>query len=322
MTAQDHVHLDCDIVGRDTGLAPVLDRVRRVLGVPVNVLVIGESGTGKELVARILHREDPQRRHFPLVALNCAALPEQLIEAELFGYLKGAFTGASEDRRGIFMQADGGTVFLDEVGELPIDVQPKLLRVLQERAIRRLGSGVEEPLDVRVVAATNRDLRRCVAEGTFREDLYYRLAEFVVDVPPLRRRRQDILPLARHFLQQYRREFNRTHVRDLSPEAVDWLVARDWSSNNVRELSAVVKRAVLFCDTATVGVDHLDDGALSEEPRLRQAVFDRRELQNALARSEGNVSAAARLLGMKRSTLFDHLRRYGIRRPTDATVVS
>ena len=320
MTTEDHVHPDCDIVGRDTGLAPVLDRIRRVLGVPVNVLVIGESGTGKELVARILHREDPHRRRRPMVALNCAALPEQLIEAELFGYLKGAFTGASEDRQGIFMQADGGTIFLDEVGELPLDVQPKLLRVLQERAIRRLGSGVEEPLDVRVVAATNRDLCRCVAEGTFREDLYYRLAEFVIDVPPLRRRRQDILPLALHFLQQYRGEFNRTHVRDLSPEAVDWLVTRDWSSNNVRELSAVVKRAVLFCDTATVDVDHLDEGASTGEPRLRQSGFAPHELQSALASSQGNVSAAARLLGMKRSTFFDHLRRYGIRQPTDPVV--
>ena len=257
------------IIGWDGGLAGVRDHIQRVLGLSVNVLILGESGTGKEVVARATHYDDPLRRHRPFIALNCAAVPEHLLEADLFGHCKGAFTGADVAREGVFKQADGGTLFLDEIGDLPLSQQPKLLRVLQEKAVRCVGGGREEPVDVRIVAATNRDLGQGMSDGSFRVDLYYRLADFVVKVPPLRQRRGDILPLARHFLSSYCIEFGKPTACRLSDEAATWLRAREWSTNNVRELSAAVKQAVLFCDGPTVGMEHFAaHGSLAAPPSI------------------------------------------------------
>ena len=307
--------LSPDLIGCDTGLAAVLDDLRRVLGVAVNVLIEGESGTGKELIARRLHSDDPVRSGSPFVAVNCAALPEALLEAELFGYRRGVFTGADRDRDGVIMQADGGTLFLDEVAELPLPLQPKLLRVLQERAIRPLGASAEDPVDVRVVCATNRDLRACMRTGAFRADLFYRLAEFELHIPPLRQRRGDILPLTRHFLRRYAEDFGR-QARPLSRRAAEWLHSRDWSENNVRELCVTLKRAVLRCDAPVIDLEHVygerEDHA--EIPSLGNEVerLGRHQLEDAMQRSDGNISAAARLLGMKRSTLFDRLRKLDI----------
>jgi transcriptional regulator with GAF, ATPase, and Fis domain len=306
------------IIGSQGGLAPVVADLRRLLGVRVNVLILGESGTGKEVVARALHEADPRRRHRPLVALNCAALPEALLEAELFGYRRGAFTGALADHPGSFLQAQGGTLFLDEVGELPLALQPKLLRVLQERAVRRLGETREVGMDVRVVAATSRTLDPAAVEGVFRADLYYRLADFVVRIPPLRQRRQDLLPLALHFLQTCCRDFGRAPC-SLSPAAASWLEGRDWSQNNVRELQVALKRALLLCEGSCIEPAHLEAGQWeghSPAPALPQRLraYERVHLEEALVRSQGNVSAAARLLEMKRSTLCDHLVRLGIAR--------
>ncbi|MBI2505560.1 MAG: sigma-54-dependent Fis family transcriptional regulator [Candidatus Latescibacteria bacterium] len=306
------------IVGSQGGLAPVVADLRRVLGVRVNVLVLGESGTGKEVIARALHEADPRRRHRPFVPLNCAALPEALLEAELFGYRQGAFTGAAAAHAGDFLQAEGGTLFLDEVGELPLALQPKLLRVLQERAVRRLGETREVGVDVRVVAATSRELGAAACRGEFRADLYYRLADFVIRVPPLRQRRQDLILLALHFLRACCRDFGREPCR-LSPAAVAWLEARDWARNNVRELQVALKRALLLCEGSCIEPEHLEAAQLEEvspagalHQKLR--AYEQVHLEEALARSQGNISAAARLLEMKRSTLCDRLARLGIRR--------
>ena len=317
-TATQPVHsraLD-DLIGSRTGLAEVSADVQRLLGMPVNVLIQGESGTGKELVARALHAGDPTRRHRTFVPINCAAVPEQLLEADLFGYRRGSFTGADRDQQGAFQVADGGTLFLDEIGEMPLCLQPKLLRVLQERAVRPLGERGETSVDLRVVAASNRDLVAGMAEGTFRADLYYRLADYVITIPPLRERRQDIPRLSHHFLEIYREEFCRPHVRGLSDEALMWLQSRDWGTSNVRELSVALKRAVLRCDDPVIGLEHLppdpDPTAGSLQQRLN--LCERAEVEAALESTQGNLAAAARLLGMKRSTLFDRLRRLGIHR--------
>ena len=304
------------LIGSRTGLADVSADVQRLLGVPVNVLIQGESGTGKELVARALHADDPARSHRSFVPINCAALPEQLLEADLFGYRRGSFTGADRDRQGAFQVADGGTLFLDEVGELPLSLQPKLLRVLQERAVRPLGGRSETSVDLRVVAATNRDLVSAMAEGTFRTDLYYRLADYVITVPPLRERRQDIPRLSHHFFECYREEFYRPHIRELSDEALVWLQSRDWCANNVRELSVALKRAVLRCDGPVIGLQHMSLELRPTAGTLRQRLdrCERAEVEAALERTQGNLAAAARLLGVKRSTLFDRLRKLGIHR--------
>ena len=250
------------ITAHQPGLRALLTDMDRLHGFNISVLVQGESGTGKEVIARALHECDPTRRDGPFVAVNCAALPEQLLEADLFGYRRGAFTGASEDRPGLFAQADAGTLFLDEVGELPLSLQAKLLRVLQERTICPLGASDEKQVDVQVVSATNRDLVDAVRQQLFRQDLYYRLAEYVIGVPPLRERRQDIVPLAHYFAHQYGREFQGSPAQ-LMVEAERWLQARDWSSNNVRELSLYIKRALLRCEGGILGVAELVQSDLS-----------------------------------------------------------
>ncbi len=336
------------IIGWDGGLAEVVDHVRRVLGHRINVLVEGESGTGKDLIARALHDGDPVRRRGPFVPVNCAAIPDHLVEAELFGHRQGAFTGARDTRDGYFQQADGGTLFLDEIGELPMPLQPKLLRALQEGAVRRVGDAAERRVDVRVVAATNRDLTRAVDEGRFRMDLYYRVADYPIYVPPLRHRPQDILPLARHFLKLYRDDFERPGIECFTPAARAWLQSRTWARNNVRELSRTVKQAVLVCDTAQIEPQHLGlsertyrpplrvhpgpyqprgtadpsagaadgEGTRPGQPplKLRTQRFERGQVQAALEETQGNLAAAARLLGVSRSTLFDRMRKLGLRR--------
>ena len=306
------------IARHQPGLHPVFDDVARLSGCNVSVLVQGESGTGKEVIARALHECDDARREGPFVAVNCAALPEPLLEADLFGYRRGAFTGAHEERAGLFAQAHGGTLFLDEVGELPLCLQAKLLRVLQERTIRPLGATEERAVDVRVVSATNRDLAACLQEGQCRPDLYFRLAEYVIEVPPLRERSQDILPLARYFADRFSRELQRGQAR-LTQEAERWLRTRDWSANNVRELGLCMKRAILRSDGNTLGVPELVRSDLARtlthvRPRPFAHELNREQLRETLESTKGNIAAAARLLGMKRSTLFDRLNKLGLRK--------
>ena len=296
------------------GLSGVLDGVHRVMGRRVDVLLQGESGTGEELVARILHEADPVRASARFVAVNCAALPEGVLEAELFGVCRGAYTGADADRPGLFRLAHGGTLFLDEVGDQPTTLQPKLLRALQERRVRSLGGTEETAVDVRVVSATHLDLALASAESRFRADLYYRLADYVIALPPLRQRRQDILILAERFLHRYRVDMQRLHLCGSTPEARSWLRRQDWRGNNVRELDVIVKRVVLQCDDEWVGVDDLRR-ATGESLPVGSHVEERVRMEEALHSCSGYIAATARELGLKRSTLFDRLRRHQIDLP-------
>ena len=284
-----------------------------MLGRPVDVLIEGESGTGKDLVARALHAGDPERCRGPFVAVNCAAIPETLVEAELFGAEKSAFTGATARTDGLFRQADGGTLFLDEVGELPLSMQPKLLRALQEKSVRRIGGNAETRVDLRVVSATNVDLIEATASGHFRTDLYYRLAEFPITVPPLRRRRADIPLLCAHFIAVFGHLILDRVPPTLSPAALARLCAHDWRRNNVRELSHVLKQAILMADGPTIEVNHLPLSPLESTPGHRPTLgtVAASGMLEAIRQTNGNVSAAARMLGISRSTLFDRLRKLG-----------
>ena len=304
------------IIGSDGGLAEIVENMKRVLGLPINILIQGESGTGKEVIARAIHDCDPLRRKHPFVAINAATIPENLVEAELFGCDKGAFTGAAQTRDGYFQKAHAGTLFLDEIGELPLVLQPKFLRVLQEKTVCRLGGIRERPIDVRVVSATQKDLRQAMGAGFFRTDLYYRFAEYIIDLPPLRQRRQDIGPLARYFLRQYCKEFHKPDIRRLSDEALAWLEAQDWAENNVRELSLTLRRAVIFCDNTEITPDNLalpePQNRISHRKHLQE--FERQHLERTLNQTRGNIAAAARLLGLSRSTLYDRLKKLDIQR--------
>ncbi|MFO0628542.1 MAG: sigma-54 dependent transcriptional regulator [Polyangiales bacterium] len=304
------------LVGESAAFRRLLDDARRVARREIPVLLRGETGTGKELVAALLHAESP-RRDAPFVRFNCAAIPAELAEAELFGHARGAFTGATGERRGFFRQAHGGSLLLDEVGELPISLQPKLLRALQEGEVQPVGAARVERVDVRVIAATHQDLRAAVAAGTFREDLFYRLAVVELTVPPLRARRDDIPALAEHFRRRYAARFDLPDAR-FTPALLAALGARDWPGN-VRELENAVARMLALSEGGPLGPEALDtvgEGAAREEPAgLRDEVarFERALLRKALAACGGNQSEAARRLGVSRMTLLDKLKRHGLR---------
>jgi two-component system response regulator AtoC len=323
-----------------SGAAPMrqlLDAVARVAGKEITVLVRGETGTGKELVASLLHAQS-RRASGPFIRFNCSAIPAELAESELFGHARGAFTGATQARAGFFAEANHGTLVLDEVGELPLAIQAKLLRALQDGEIQPVGSGRVEKVDVRIVASTNRDLGAEVRAGRFREDLYYRLAVVELVVPPLRERREDIPALAHEFALRYAERFGIDEVR-LSPKLVSRLAAADWPGN-VRQLENVVARVVALAGGGEIGPDALeaspaaprpDAGAADGTPDGGGARTDGsltlREQLDALERSviartmtavRGNQSEAARRLGISRNTLTERLRRYGIAAEFDA----
>ena len=312
------------IVGRHAEMVKIYQLVTRIADTPTTVLITGESGTGKELVARAIHNRS-ERRAQPFVAVNVAALPEALIESELFGHEKGAFTGAHARKLGKFELAQGGTVFLDEIGSLRLDLQSKLLRALQEREIERLGGVRTIPIDVRVLAATNVNLKSAVKAREFREDLYYRLNVVPIHVPPLRERAQDIPLLIEHFVRKTARECHRD-VRGVSAGALEVLARYDWPGN-VRELENVIHRAVVLARSPVI---HLQDvpldvampetGArLAEDTGLplREACeqFERQYILRVLERVGWNVSRAARLLGVHRNTVLAKLSAWGIQRP-------
>ncbi len=300
-----------EIVTGDAGLREILALVDRVAPADVPVLVTGESGTGKELVARRIHARSP-RAAGPFVAVNAAALPESLAESELFGHERGAFTGADRARAGRFEEANGGTLFLDEIGDLAAPLQAKLLRVLEDGRVRRLGSERDVTVDVRLVAATNRDLAREVEAGRFRRDLFFRLAVVPVALPPLRERRADIPLLARHFAVRLAAR-HRLPVPELTPEALDALEAHDWPGN-VRELRNALERAVVVRGGQAIRGEDVRPAAasgtqvltLDEETREREAALE------ALRLSGGNRDAAARRLGISVRTLYYRLRRWGL----------
>jgi two-component system NtrC family response regulator len=313
------VEKDEKVLGRMITAAPEMVRVartiERVANTNVSVMLLGASGTGKELLARGLHDASGRaKREF--VAINCAAIPENLLESELFGHEKGAFTGAVKTTHGKIEQAAGGTLFLDEVGDIPLQLQVKLLRFLQERVIERVGSRESIPVDTRVVCATHQNLETMIAEGRFREDLYYRLAEIVVRIPSLAERPGDPTLLAKAFLNRYAKEMN-PRVRGFAADALAAIDAWGWPGN-VRELENRVKRAVIMADEKLVGAADLDLAEPDEQVvnalnlKTAREQSDRKVIRHALARSEGNISSTAKMLGISRPTLYDLLKQYDL----------
>ena len=303
------------IVTRDPEMLRICRTIEKLAPASATVLIIGESGTGKELLARALHELSP-RREGRFVAINCAAIPETLLEAELFGYERGAYTGAAKRTLGKIETASGGTFFLDEVGDLPVALQVKLLRFLQERVIERIGGREEIPVDVRVVCATHRRLKDLIVAGSFREDLYYRIAEIVVDIPPLRTRTGDAALLAHDFVRRFAAEQRRAAMT-LLPDAIDAIEAHAWPGN-VRELENVIKRAVIMAESSGIGAADLglptvdtDLSALNLR-RVREEA-EKNAVLRVLGRVNGNLSKAAELLGVSRPTLYDLMHRCGLK---------
>jgi two-component system NtrC family response regulator len=290
----------------------VAKTIERVASADVSVMLLGASGTGKELLARAVHEKSGRKGEF--IAINCAAIPENLLEAELFGYERGAFTGAVKSNVGKIELAQGGTLFLDEVGDIPLPLQVKLLRFLQERVIERIGGRQQIAVDTRIVCATHQDLEAMIAGGRFREDLYYRLAEIVVKIPSLGERPGDAALLARHFVNRFARELN-SKVQSLSPDALAAIDTYAWPGN-VRELENRIKRAIIMADGRTVSAHDLDlPGTESQDGeainlRAARELADRRAIRQAMSRTENNISGAAKLLGISRPTLYDLLKQY------------
>jgi len=315
-----------DILGESPPMRKLFDLLDRVSDTETSILVTGESGTGKELVARAVH-ERSRRRERPFVAVNCAAVPETLLESELFGHVKGAFTDARADRKGLFVQASGGTLFLDEIGDMPLGLQPKLLRALQERQVRPVGSDKEVAFDTRIVAATNRDLGHEVERGGFREDLYFRLNVIQVEVPPLRARGNDILLLAHAFLRDLAERSGKA-VTGIANAAAERLMSYAWPGN-VRELQNCMERAVALARFEQIVVDDLPEKIrdyrishvipASDDPAdlVSMDEVERRYIMRVLEVVGGNKSQAAKILGYDRKTLYRHMRRFGIEGVTE-----
>jgi two-component system response regulator HydG len=307
------------IVGSSAPMQTACEQISRVAGLDATVLLFGETGTGKELFARAIHECSP-RSSRPFVAINCGALPESLLESELFGHVKGAFTGATVNKKGLFEEADGGTFFLDEIASAPMSIQVKLLRVLEERESRRIGDTRSTRVDVRILAATNRDLRAEVAAGRFRDDLYYRLNVVSIRIPPLRERLDDVPLLAQHFVGKHAARFKR-QARSVDPAALRVLVAHPWPGN-VRELENVIERAVALGTGDRVRLEDLPPGFAAAPPERIGAgeggaarsldEAERDFILEAVRRCEGNLRRAARELGIGRTTLWRRLRRYGV----------
>jgi formate hydrogenlyase transcriptional activator len=315
------------IVGQSSALREVLQQVEMVAPTDSTVLLLGETGTGKELIARAIHNRS-FRKNRPLVKVNCAAIPSGLLESELFGHERGAYTGAMTQRIGRLEVADQGSLFLDEIGDIPLELQPKLLRVLQEREFERLGSTVTRKVNVRVVAATHRHLEEMIREKQFRSDLYYRLNVFPIYIPPLRERPEDIPPLVRHFVHDFARRMNKT-IDGISSETMEWLTRYSWPGN-IRELQNVIERSVVVHKKGILSVKRrcLPHAALHIEPTTHQSfrrsvAEDRRMIDAALAEAEGRVSGpsgAAAILGLPASTLESKIRSLNINKLSFKTV--
>ncbi len=331
------------IIGSSPGITDLYAILERVADTPTTVLITGESGTGKELVARALH-EHSSRKDKPFIKVNCAAIPKELIESELFGYERGAFTGAVNSKPGRFELANGGTLFLDEIGEIPIEMQVKLLRALQESEFERVGGIKTIHIDVRLVAATNRDLKKLIAAGTFREDLFYRLNVVPMRLPALRERATDIPLLVEHFLRKFNERLKKK-VGGAEQEALDILSGYPWPGN-IRELENVIERAVLFCDTERLRAQDLppevkgtspifaaqlpeaelqaalaSEGGLKEHVKVAMSRLEKELVSRALEQTNGNVTHAARLLKISRKGLQLKMKELGLREPADKTDV-
>lgn len=314
------------IIGKSHAMRKVLAMVQRVAPTDSPVLILGETGTGKELVARMIHELSP-RRPKPFVAVNFGAIPDNLIESELFGHKRGAFTGAVGESGGLFARAEGGTFFMDEIGEMPFSLQVKLLRVLENREVRRVGDTESRGVDVRLVAATNRDLWKDVEAGRFREDLFFRLNVVQIYLPPLRERKEDIPTLIRHFLEQFNRQYEKTII-GFTDEALGILMDYEYAGN-VRELENIIQHAVIFSEDNTVGPDDLPSQLTMVRPRLTTTPspeasagsdgevstleqVEKQAIQGALVKYKHNHTEVAKRLGISRSTLWRKLKQYGL----------
>ncbi len=303
-----------EIVTASPAMNALLAEARLAAQSEASLLIQGESGTGKELLARAIHRASP-RRAKPFVAINCGAIPAELLESELFGHVKGAFTGAGRDHPGLFQSAEGGTVFLDEIGDMPAPLQVKLLRVLQEGEVRPVGATETRPVDVRILSATHRNLEEAIAGGEFREDLYYRLNVVTLTLPPLRERREDIPLLAQYFLSTLTEKYRR-RIHGFAPDALDMLVAADWPGN-IRQLHNVLEQCCALCTTSTIPAS-LVSRALRDKPAEIQplaearAAFERDYLVTLLKLTRGQVSEVARLAGRNRTEVYRLLQRHGL----------
>lgn len=306
-----------DIIGKSAAMKSIFDLIERVSSASSSILITGESGSGKEVVARAIHHRSP-RSQKPFVAINCTAIPEDLLESELFGHIKGSFTGATGDKKGLFEEADGGTLFLDEIGDMNIALQAKLLRVLQDRTIKPVGSTQNKNIDVRVIAATHKDLKKSILNGTFREDLYYRLAVIPIVVPPLRHRSEDIPLLAHHFLRKYSAANGGKNV-GFSQAALQKLLTLSWPGN-VRELENMVERLVVLArgsqidatdipDVEQTSSEHFFGQTTENSPTLED--LEKRYIQLILEKTGGKKEKAAQILGINRRTLYRKEREYG-----------
>lgn len=306
-----------DLVSRSPLMQRVFEVLPAIAASPSTVLVLGETGTGKELIARTIHELSPRRKG-PFLAVNCGALPETLLESELFGYKAGAFTGAIKDKAGRFALAKGGTLFLDEIGEVSSAVQVRLLRVLQERTYEPVGATRPETADARIVVATNKDLTELMRQGTFREDLYYRVNVVRVELPPLRRRKEDVPLLVKQFIDRFNR-LQQKSIRGITAEAISLLLAHGWPGN-VRELENVIERSFILCMEGDIAIDHLPQeltaqgaaGTFSSDVRTARDLLDAQAIRTALERNGYNRLAAARELGIHKSTLFRRMKKLGI----------
>ncbi|HSG06507.1 MAG TPA: sigma 54-interacting transcriptional regulator [Nitrospiria bacterium] len=308
-----------DILGKSVVMKELVSNIRKVAASDFPVLIEGETGSGKELVSRGIH-ESSFRKGGPFVVVNCGAISPELIESELFGHEKGAFTGATAQRRGAFEIAHGGTIFLDEIGELPLRLQPKLLRALEQKEIKRVGGNEAILVDVRVLAATNRNLRKEVSGKNFRDDLYFRISTITLTVPPLRDRREDILPIAMHFLANAASSTDRP-IPELTGSATEFLSSYEWPGN-VRELRNAIQRAVVMCDGSSIGpqdfsfllpTDSVSAQGAADLSLTRWEQAEKTNILAELSRQKGNKTRTARELGIAKSTLFEKLKKYGIR---------
>ncbi len=312
----DEIFPETRLIGQSPAMKRVIELVETVAPTDATVLITGESGTGKEVVARAIHALSP-RRYNPMVVIHCGALTESLLESELFGHERGAFTGAQARKKGKFEVADGGTVFLDEISDISLRVQTDLLRVLQEKEIVRVGDTMPVKVDFRAIAATNKSLERLVEERLFRPDLYYRLNVFAINIPPLRERKEDIPLLTAHFLEKFARQMNRPPKR-LAPEIIDLLMRYDWPGN-VRELENAIERALLMRREGDLKPEdfpfqlHPDGPAIATGQRLED--IEKAHIERVLAETRWNLSKAARILDIDRTTLYNKIRKYALREP-------
>jgi len=315
-TTIDGVYSAKEIIGESSGVKKMMEDIGAVANVDSTVLIRGESGTGKELVARAIHANS-KRRYAPIVTINCGALPETILESELFGHEKGAFTGAQYARKGKFEMADGGTIFLDEIGNISARIQMELLRVLEDKKFFRLGGSKEIKADFRTIAATNKDLEKAMELGEFRNDLFYRLNVFIIEIPPLRERKSDIPLLARHFLKVFSIQMNKP-ITGISNAAMQLLVEHDWPGN-IRELENAIERAVVICKTTEIQAADFPfvNARAGQESSAGDSLeaIQKKHIRKILEHTEWNISKAAIALGIDRMTLYNKMNKYGFKKP-------